>query len=834
MRLIPLATLLLFLVSPALGQSTILQGGPIVAGHGPVYANQGNTQPIVVDSGTAAGGVAGTGFSELGITVRGTGTPPYADAGNGPNGENVCVYDGPTNAAGGYHYLCLSPNAMDGGLVSYGAGGGADELPLQFLVNGDLQVLATSGDYEAGAVTCFDTTSETIISCPNTTGAGDIVYSDGPTISDLTLDEATLTDPAISGGTITSVTLTNLDAPLAVTSGGTGVTSIPDLKTALAYGTMANQNANAVNITGATAITGLPSPSGSSDAATKGYVDGVATGLFPLSASRLITVTTLPANTYANGASGVGATLTANGNGALSIDGVAVANGNIVVVNNEAAPANNGIYEVTAQGSGGAAYVLTRATYFDTAAEMLKNSYTAITAGSTQPGTSWILAATTTTVGTTAVSFNLFQSSALNSLPDGKIFVGSSGGVATAQSVSGDGTMVNTGALTITATGGVAFAASATTNALNASNISSGTLPAARLPNPSASTLGGVQSYAAVSNQFLTSISTAGLPVGAQPAFTDISGTAQETQGGTGETTYTTGDILYASGTNALSKLSAGSTGEVLTIAGGIPDWAAASGSSNQQVFTVAGSNTWTKPSSGNSVLVQCWAGGASGAQSGSNDAGGGGGGGGYVEHVFQYSALASSVTVTIGAGGASKTSAGSGNVGGNTTFGALLTVYGGGAGADLASGAGGGGGGGGAGSVGSAGSGATGGAGGTDLAGVTATQGAGGAGATGNTTNAGTPSVEGGAGGGGGRDTGGDGGAGGASGYGGGGGGGGHSGSDDPGAGGASTYGGAGGAGARSGNNAVAGTQPGGGGGGSETGNSGPGGTGKCIVTTY
>ena len=45
------------------------------------------------------------------------------------------------------------------------------------------------------------------------------------------------------------------------------------------------------------------------------------------------------------------------------------------------------------------------------------------------------------------------------------------------------------------------------------------------------------------------------------------------TYGGTGQTTYTTGDILYASAANTLSKLPIGGAGEVLTVAAGIPDW---------------------------------------------------------------------------------------------------------------------------------------------------------------------------------------------------------------------------------------------------------------------
>ena len=44
-------------------------------------------------------------------------------------------------------------------------------------------------------------------------------------------------------------------------------------------------------------------------------------------------------------------------------------------------------------------------------------------------------------------------------------------------------------------------------------------------------------------------------------------------QGGTGLTSYTTGQTLYASATNVLSKLSIGSTGQVLTVSGGLPTW---------------------------------------------------------------------------------------------------------------------------------------------------------------------------------------------------------------------------------------------------------------------
>lgn len=60
--------------------------------------------------------------------------------------------------------------------------------------------------------------------------------------------------------------------------------------------------------------------------------------------------------------------------------------------------------------------------------------------------------------------------------------------------------------------------------------LSARALVGADLPNPGASSLGGVQSIAAVTHQFLTAISTSGVPSQAQPAFTDISGLIKASQ----------------------------------------------------------------------------------------------------------------------------------------------------------------------------------------------------------------------------------------------------------------------------------------------------------------
>lgn len=87
------------------------------------------------------------------------------------------------------------------------------------------------------------------------------------------------------------------------------------------------------------------------------------------SAADVATTANLDA-TYANGSSGVGATLTGNAMAALSLDGVTVTVGMRVLVKNQTAAAQNGIYTLTTAGSTTVAWVLTRASDADTAAKL--------------------------------------------------------------------------------------------------------------------------------------------------------------------------------------------------------------------------------------------------------------------------------------------------------------------------------------------------------------------------------------------------------------------------------------------------------------------------------
>lgn len=89
-------------------------------------------------------------------------------------------------------------------------------------------------------------------------------------------------------------------------------------------------------------------------------------------------------------------------------------------------------------------------------------------------------------------------------------------------------------------------------------------LVGADLPNPSSSTLGGIQSFAAQSNKWINAISTSGVPSATQPSFADISGTATVSQGGTGQTTLTNHGVLIGAGTSAITQLAVAVAGTLL------------------------------------------------------------------------------------------------------------------------------------------------------------------------------------------------------------------------------------------------------------------------------
>lgn len=92
-----------------------------------------------------------------------------------------------------------------------------------------------------------------------------------------------------------------------------------------------------------------------------------------------------------------------------------------------------------------------------------------------------------------------------------------------------------------------------------------------------------------------TSTTTAATPNAVKSAYDLANGAIPKS------TVTTSGDVIYATGSSAVTRLGIGSAGQVLTVSGGVPTWATATGSSGPSFRAYIGTSqtlssaTWTK-----------------------------------------------------------------------------------------------------------------------------------------------------------------------------------------------------------------------------------------------
>ena len=161
--------------------------------------------------------------------------------------------------------------------------------------------------------------------------------------------------------------------------------------------------------------------------------------------------------TYNNGTAGVGATLTLSV--ALTVlDGYTLLNGDRVLVKNEATQANNGIYTWATGGT-----VLTRATDFDTAAEMASGDFTFVTNGTLYANTGWVQTDPVTVVGTSPVTWVQFSGAGAYTAGTGLTLAGTQFSITnTAVTAGAYGSATQVGTFTVNAQGQLTLAGNTT------------------------------------------------------------------------------------------------------------------------------------------------------------------------------------------------------------------------------------------------------------------------------------------------------------------------------------------------------------------------------------
>lgn len=167
-------------------------------------------------------------------------------------------------------------------------------------------------------------------------------------------------------------------------------------------------------------------------------------------------------------------------------------------------------------------------------------------------------------------------------------------------------------------------------------------------------------------------------------------------KGGTGQTSYTKGDLLVAQSASVLTKLAVGTDGQYLratsSVAAGV-EWRALAETPTIRTYDSGGSNNaaatsliaiWYKPSTISYAIVEVEGGGGGGGARVGGGSSGAGGGGAYSRKVVAAADLPLAASVIAGLGRVTA------SVGGTAYFGSVLSAPGGATGSGASGGAGG------------------------------------------------------------------------------------------------------------------------------------------------
>lgn len=280
----------------------------------------------------------------------------------------------------------------------------------------------------------------------------------------------------------------------------------------------------------------VATPIADNDAANKAYVDAVSAGLHVHASVKAATTTNL-VGTYDNNAKTFTLTSALN-----TLDGYSLVNGDRILIKNQTNDFENGIYIRTSS------TVFTRAADFDSVAEIASGDFLFVSNGTVNGNTGWVQTIPMVTLGVTSINFTQFS------------------GVGTYIAGSGLAFTGNTIDIVLQTNGGLEIVSDElglkSSTAGNGLTFSSGVLNVGGTANRITINADSIDIASTYVGQ--ASITT----LGTITSGTWNASTLAANYGGTGLTSYTVGDLLYASGSTTLSKLAIGAAGTVLQVAG--------------------------------------------------------------------------------------------------------------------------------------------------------------------------------------------------------------------------------------------------------------------------